>query len=191
MAGQDFPAQQQQQNFQVGMVMVPEQRVDMYASGWNSGIDMNYNPSIFAVMEVPEGPAVDAEMLAGKSTSLVQTPSDLSSSKAEVPQLDRPPVIEEAVSEVPTEPTLDSTVEIDKFDPSLALFLDDALVSSSALSQVRFEGIVLEKPSRYSIVVEGEESIDASQESVRVFERLCASMDAAFERVSLLTEHLS
>lgn len=189
MGGQEFPAQQQQ-NFQVGMVMVPDQRMDMYASGWNSGIDMNYNPSVFAVLEVPEGPALDAEMLSGKSSISVEAPSDLSSSKTEVPQLDRPPVVEETVSEVSTEPTSDSTIDIDESDPSLALFLDDALVSSTTPSEIRFGGIVLEKPSRYLIVVEGDESTDATAASVRTFERLCTSMDAAFERVSLLTEHL-
>ncbi|CRG89533.1 ribonuclease Z [Talaromyces islandicus] len=172
MGGQEF-APQQQQNFQVGMVMVPDQRMDMYASGWNSGIDMNFNPSVFAVLEVPEGPVLDAEMLSGKSLSSIHVPSDLSSSKDEAPQLDRPPV-EEVNSEVSSKPTSDSTIEIDESDPSLALFSDDSLVSSSAPCEVCFESITLEKPSRYSIVVEGDESTDAIAASVRTFERLCA-----------------
>ncbi|KAH8698625.1 hypothetical protein BGW36DRAFT_376497 [Talaromyces proteolyticus] len=186
MGGQDFPAQQQQ-NFQVGMVMVPDQRMDMYASGWNSGIDLNYNPSIFAVLEVPEGPAVDTEILSGKSSSTIPITSDLSSSKVEVPQLDRPPVFNTPGPEVVKEDTAASTAEMDESDPSLALFLDDISIPSS---ESRFVSIQPEKIPRYTLVVDSEESTEASAASVRAFERLCASMDDAFERVSLLTAHL-
>ncbi|OKL63626.1 hypothetical protein UA08_00954 [Talaromyces atroroseus] len=181
---QEFPGHQQ--NFQVNMVMVPDNRMDVYAAGWNSGIDMNYtNASVFAVLEVPDGPAVDLEVLSGKSSNFIEPFSE--STKLEVPQLERPPI---AVS--PSAETIkgvaDTTYELDESDPSFALFLEDVPSTSTTSSLVSFVTIQSEKPSHYKLAVEPTSS-DISAASVRSFERLCASIDAAFERVDAGTNY--
>lgn len=176
-----------QQNMQGNMVMVQDNRMDIYSTGWNSGIDMNYtNANVFAVLEVPEGPAIDSEILSGKSSNFVETSSD--SSKIEVPQLERPPVITSSAIES-TKKVADSSYELDETDPSFALFLDDVSPSSATMSRISFDGVQTEKACVYQLVVE-QDSEDISVASVRRFERLCSSMDAAFERVCRATDYL-
>lgn len=181
-AGQEFSAHQQQ-NYQVNMVMVPDNRMDTYAAGWNSGIDMNYTHApVFAVLEVPEGPAVDLELLSGKSSNFVEPSSE--SSKLEVPQIERPPLaVSNSTDNI--KGIADSTYELDESDPSFALFLDE--VPSKSVPS--FVSIQSEKPSQYQLAVEPT-SGDFAAASVRNFERLCSSMDAAFERVCRITDHL-
>ncbi|EED21430.1 bZIP transcription factor (LziP), putative [Talaromyces stipitatus ATCC 10500] len=171
---------------QVNMVIVPDNHMDLYAAGWNSGIDMNYNPSVFAVLEVPEGP-VDLEALSGKSSSFETPASSCESSKVEVPQLEQPPI---------APPTTVSTCEptraieaLDETDPCFALFLDNVPAVLSGQSSILFNEVDSGKPSQYKLVVD-QESEDISELSVRDFKRLCYSMDAAFERVCRVTDHL-
>lgn len=182
-AGQEFPPQQR--NYQVNMVMVPDNRMDVYASGWNSGIDMNYNnASVFAVLDVPEGPAIDSEILSGKSSNFVE-PS-FESSKLELPQLDRSPV---AISPVETtKEVANPTHDLDESDPCFDLFRDEVPVKSTGLD-LSLTPIQSEKTSLYKLAVEPATS-EISAASERRFERLCASMDAAFERVCRVTDHL-
>ncbi|KAJ9298863.1 transcriptional regulator family: bZIP [Paecilomyces variotii] len=190
---QDF---QMQQNPQVGMVMVPEQSVnvptmDMNAGGWNSGIDMNFtNAPVFAVFEVPE-PVIDTGVLCGKSSNFVGS-EVLETSKDEVPSLERPPV-PEGLKEKTNVGTPNPDVEIDESDPAFALFLDSPPVSqSSSPEKVQniFDGVKSEKaPSAFELVVE-DESTEVSAVTMRRFERLCHSMEAAFQRVSMVTAHL-
>lgn len=168
---------------QVNMTMVADNRMDVYGAGWNSGIDMNYNPSVFAVLEVPE-PIIEVEALSGKSINF-ETPLESSGlSKVEVPQLERP---------VPTSTVVDTceaaaTEELDETDPCFALFRDDVPVSS-APSAALFEKLESEKPSQYTLVVD-QGSKDVSESSMRDFKRLCSSMDAAFDRVCRVTDYL-
>lgn len=168
---------------QVNMTMVPDNRMDVYGAGWNSGIDMNYNPSVFAVFEVPE-PAIEVEALSGKSSSF-ETPLESSeSSKVEVPQLERPVTASTVVDTSETQ----ATEALDETDPCFALFRDDIPVSS-AFPATLFERLESEKSSQYTLVVD-QESEDVSESSMRDFKRLCSSMDAAFERVCRVTDHL-
>ncbi|KAL1963896.1 hypothetical protein VTN77DRAFT_7702 [Rasamsonia byssochlamydoides] len=186
---QDF---QVHQNLQVGMAMVPDHGMDIHGSGWNSGIDMDFaNASVFAVLEVPEGPAIDTDLLSGKSSNFVDLASD--SAKDEVPCLERPPVLETEAAESKITGVADPSVEIDESDPSFALFLDEAPAASQSSSDMLgdlFGGIDLEKVfAHYELVVE-DESADVSAATMHRFERLCASMEAAYQRVSMVTSHL-
>lgn len=167
---------------QVNMTMVQDNRMDVYGAGWNSGIDMNYNPSVFAVFEVPE-PAIEVEALSGKSSSL-ETPLESSESKVEVPQLERPVTASTVVDTC----EIQATEELDETDPCFALFRDHVPVSSASPATL-FERLESEKPSQYTLVVD-QESEDVSESSMRDFKRLCSSMDAAFERVCRVTDHL-
>lgn len=178
--GQEF---QMQQNPQANMVMVPNQGMDhssmgMNSAGWNSGIDMNYgNTPVFAVMEVPEGPALDAEVLSGKSSSSFSIPE---SSKNEAPVVDRP------ISDSPSQSDIgvaNPDVEIDESDPAFALFVD----APAPAADITFEGVSTEKTAQFTLVVDNSEVSDSAK---RTFNALCNSIDAAFERVSAVTSHL-
>ncbi|RAL05460.1 bZIP transcription factor [Aspergillus ibericus CBS 121593] len=175
-----------QQPPQVGMVMVSNQGLDVSAmglnGGWNSGIDMNFgNPSVFAVLEVPE-PTIDTEVLSGKTSSIMDSslPS-IPSSKDEAPVLESLPIVIEAEqkSDIGVE---NPDVVIDESDPAFALFADRPAPTSEE-SDVSFDGIGAEKSApAFELVVEAD---------ARRFAHFCNSMEAAFERVSMMTAHLS
>ncbi|EKV18895.1 BZIP transcription factor (LziP), putative [Penicillium digitatum PHI26] len=178
--GQEF---QMQQTPQANMVMVPNQGMDpssmgMNNGGWNSGIDMNYgNTPVFAVMEVPEGPALDAQVLSGKPFSPFSIPE---SSKNEAPIVDRP------ASDSPSQSDIGAAnpdVEIDESDPAFALFVD----SPAPVTNIAFEGVSTEKTAQFQLVVDNSEVSDSAK---KTFHALCNSIDAAFERVSAVTSHL-
>lgn len=188
---QDFQGRQPQ-DFQVGMVMVPEYGMDAHAPGWNSGIDMNFTHApVFAVFQVPEGPAVDTDLLSGKTSNWVELPSS-ATSKGELPCLERPPAVE--TSQTTSERVVaDSKFEIDESDPAFALFLDEVPAVSTTpcdISDNMFGGIESEKVfAHYELVVD-DGSIEISAATIHRFERFCSSMEAAFQRVSRVTSHL-
>lgn len=180
---------QVQQNPQVSMVMVPNQGMDahmMNNGGWNSGIDMNYgNTPVFAVLDVPEGPALDIEALSGKSSS----PVGLSEgSKDEAPLLDLPE------SDVPTQTSdigvANPDVEIDESDPAFALFVDSPVPSSTSSDDASFDGVVTDKAAPHFELVVDQASAEVTAAAQNRFKYLCASIEGAFERVSLVTSHL-
>lgn len=177
---------QMQQNSQAGMVMVPNQSMDMSAmglnnAGWNSGIDMNFtNAPVFAVMELPEGPSLDTEAISGKSSSFLGNclPQP---SKDEVPAFECPPVAEESKEGTGIE---NPDVEIDESDPAFALFLDSP--PSSQETSEQFDGVKSEKALPiFELVVQSDSRTSADR-----FAQLCLSMEAAFQRVSTVTSHL-
>ncbi|KAJ6031718.1 hypothetical protein N7540_002450 [Penicillium herquei] len=170
-----------QHNPQTNMVMVPNQSMDtsMINSGWNSGIDMNYgNTPVFAVLEVPEGPAFDAEVLSGKSSAMPSSEP----SKDEAPVISHP----EVASQKSDIGVANPDVEIDESDPAFALFVDSP--APSVASELVFEGVSSEKSSsQYELVVDNTQVSAAARAR---FHTLCSSMEAAFERVSSVTSHL-
>jgi hypothetical protein len=175
---------QMQQNPQPNMVMMPNQGMDpnmaMNNAGWNSGIDMNFgNASVFAVMEVPEGPAFDAEVLSGKSSSFTLP----ASSKNDAP------IVDTSTSDSSRQYDIgvaNPDVEFDESDPAFALFVDTPAPTSSD-AEITFKGISNEKASQYVLVVDNSEVSDSAKST---FDALCQSIDAAFERVSAITSHL-
>lgn len=174
---------QMQQNPQANMVMVPNQGMDpnmgMNNAGWNSGIDMNFgNASVFAVMEVPEGPVLDAEVLSGKSSFIELSEN----SKNDVPVVSRP------ASDSPQSDigVANPDVEIDESDPAFALFVDSPAPATSHVD-LTFEGVSSEKASQFELVVDNS---NVSTAAKKRFDSLCLSIDAAFERVSAVTSHL-
>lgn len=176
---QEFPMQQ---TADVGMVMVPNQAVDVSSmglnnGGWNSGIDMNFaNTPVFAVMDVPQGPVIDAEMLSGKSSSIVDACMP-ETTKDSIPSLDRPPVVEEA-------PVESKGVDLEISDPD-PLF-DGTPVTPSDETPESFEGVQPEKESpMFELVVESEAKAAANR-----LKQLCDSMEGSFQRISKATSHL-
>lgn len=182
------------QNPQVGMVMVPNQPMDVSAMGinnsaWNTGIDMSYgNTPVFAVLEVPEGPALDAEMLSGKSSTLFRTClPEVSSAKDEIPMIERPPNTKEETNDSPVG-VENPDIQFDESDPAFALFADSPAKASSSDSPVEFPCTIRSEKSSpaFELVVENESKATADR-----FIVLCNSMEAAFQRVSVMTSHLS
>lgn len=180
---------QMQQNPQVSMVMVPNQGMDasmMNNGGWNSGIDMNYgNTPVFAVLDVPEGPVLDMEALSGKSSS----PLGLSEgSKDEAPVLDRP----ESAASAPQSDigVANPDVEIDESDPAFALFVDSSAPTPASNDDASFDGVESEKAAPYFELIIDQTSTQITAAAQNRFNYLCTSIEAAFERVSLVTSHL-
>ncbi|KAJ0425835.1 hypothetical protein BJY00DRAFT_273836 [Aspergillus carlsbadensis] len=176
-----------QQNSQMGMMMVPSQGIDVTAmnmnnGGWNTGIDLSFgNPSVFAVFEVPEPPVLDTEALIGKSSTFsgVSLPEI---SVKEGSQLESLPSVD---GQMPADAG-DSNVEIDESDPVLALFADQPKQSVKTVTcESSLADIELGKPS-LELIVDGSASSAASR-----LDSLCHSMEAAFQRVSMMTAHLS
>lgn len=177
-----------QQNPQ--MVMVPNQGLDVSAmglnnGGWNSGIDMNYaNTPIFAVLEVPEPPVIDTEILSGKGSPLGTLLPETTSNKEEAPVLDCPQMAQPP--QAPGVGVENPDVEFDESDPAFALFAD-LPTSVPELSEERFEGLASDKSAPvFEIIVENESKATAQR-----FAQFCRSMEASFQRVSMFTSHLS
>ncbi|RDW90231.1 bZIP transcription factor [Aspergillus mulundensis] len=183
---QGYPMQQQ--SSQMGMMMVPSQGIDvstmnMNNAGWNSGID--FNPSVFAVLEVPQPPALDAAALSGKSYSLDGVSFAGTSSNKDTPSIPCSPCIEGSGEETSMDAG-DVNVEVDGSDPVLALFADQPKQSVSKIAQEPlFDGIESDKAPAFELVVEN----DSKAAAIRLA-HLCSSMEDAFQRVSNLTAHL-
>ncbi|KKK15929.1 hypothetical protein AOCH_000644 [Aspergillus ochraceoroseus] len=180
------------QGSQVGMMMVPNQAMDVSAmnmnnGGWNSGIDMNFgNAPVFAVLEVPEPAIVDAEILSGKSSSFVETYiPEISSSKDDAPVLERLSIVEQPQQQTAVTGVENPDVEIDESDPAFALFVDQPRTTPAQESAPSFEGIQSDKAPSLALVVENDSKTAANRLAY-----LCDSMEAAFQRVSLMTSHL-
>lgn len=175
---------QMQQNPQV--MMVPQQNMDSSAmvmnnGSWNSGIDMNYgNTNVFAVLDIPQGPVLDAEVLSGKSSPLGVSEC----SKDERPVIDNP------ADDAPSRDigVANPDVDLDESDPAFALFIDSPVSVSSKDDAPSFDGVRPEKSSpHFELVVERSEVTTATKSR---FAHLCHSIEAAFERVSSVTSHL-
>lgn len=174
---QDFSMQQ---NPDVGMVMVPNQGIDVSAmgmnnGGWNSGIDMNYgNTPVFAVTEVPEGPPIGTDLLSGKPSPVDTYVPE--SPKENIPSLDCPPVTE-GKDDAPS--IKEPEIELGEHD---SLF--DAPVSSQPPDS--FDGVQPSKESpTFELVIESDPDVAVSR-----LKQLCSSMEGAFQRVSKATSHL-
>lgn len=182
----------QQPRQRIGMALMPDidfTNIDLNA-GWNTPFDQSYNPTptVFAVTEVPQGPAVDAGVLSGKtSKSMPSFSSD--SSKEQVPVIERIPAAEDL--ETPSMTSCDD-VELDESDPAFALFIDAPSSKAAVVEPFEdfFGGMPLEKAfSRLEVVVY-HSSVDEDTIAMDRLERLCSSMEEAFQRIGSVTSHL-
>lgn len=185
------------QHQQIGMVMMPEPRVDFSMLNLNAD-GFGYQPQVYAVLETPELPQIDTDALMGKSSNFVGESLVLDSDKADAPSIEVPvpPVVEEVqASEANVEsPRTDSVVvnlDGDIFDddgcaspPSHPLELD----TNGFLAIDIFGGIEPEKAfARYELVDSSVEDKIACMALGRV-ERLAASLAntlSALERLDI------
>lgn len=185
----------QLQNQQVGMTMVPEPVVDFSSlevnpsGNWNSALNVN-NFQVFAVSEIPEGPAIESEILAGKS-NLIMGCNEVEETTKDLPAIELLPL-----SKLETQPTDAVTPMINEdvyLDPvAFALFIDTPSTAKimPLSNAVQESSISLnEKDAPHIDLI----LKDANSEAISLarLERMCSSLDAIGSRLSTFTSHLS
>ena len=202
------PPSSQNVNPHVGMTMIPEENTFQYNAaesannGWtDSNMDFRglYDAQVYAVTEVPQGPAVDSmsfAMLHGKQSNFVGSYSSYGS-KDEPAEIEPMPVSAEKVLTPDVIERCPQEVDIDVSDPAFALFIDQRHSSSEPAAiepEDRIFGeIELEKAfGRLELVIaeDPNESREVSSATIERFERLCSRLDAASSRVAAITSHL-
>ena len=159
---------------------------DSINNNWNVGVDFGFNPQVFSVTELPQGPAVDSidvGVLSGKSERC-EMPEIFSEKKESVPAIETPP---SAIKEEPEFVERDD-VELDESDPAFALFADALTISkpSEPIYQIfgpidfekaveHFEIVVDDTPSNHDGVV--------SASTMARFERLCTDLESTSEKL--------
>ena len=168
--------------------------MDSTNNNWNVGTDFNFNTQIFAVTELPQGPAVDTintSVLSGKSEEPLMPASSFEEKTESIPSIEVPPSVKL------DEPTFEGRddVELDESDPAFALFTSAPSPASPSCAAPTepvyqlFGSIDFGKAiERFDIVVENERGQDnpdgiVSAATMARFERYCASLDASLERL--------
>ncbi len=193
--------QQTHNDPQIGMALIPETHVNFptlldSTNPWTENIDLGiYNTQVFAVTELPPGPAIDhidVGLLCGKCSN-VGASYPANEPKDNGPVVERMPTPEKAQI-VPDLENADDDVEFDESDPAFALFSDSSPPPTNTVvspSDQLFGPIELEKAlSRLELVVGGEAHVggEISTATMERFERLCSGLAAASERISTMTE---
>ena len=197
------PQSQQFDTPYIGMAMIPEHPVDLnvYESNtdsWTNNMDFSlYDQQVFAVTSLPEGPAIDqlTPTLKSDKTSASILPLPTSEmAKTDAPVIAKMPCTD-AVEPSTEQVVVDEDVEFDESDPAFALFSDcpaSTKLSTAEVEEPIFGTIQLEKAfGRVELVVE-DGSMDADAENsaaTETFQRLCSSLDALSERISLVVPH--
>ena len=202
------PSSSQNANAHVGMTMIPEESsfqyntVETANNGWtNNNMDFRglYDAQVYAVTEVPQGPAVDSinfAMLHGKTSNFVGSYSNYGS-KDEPAEIEPMPVSVEKATIPEVIEHRSEEVDMDDSDPAFALFIDQPRTSSKPAAVVEpedsiFGEIELEKAfGRLELVVaeDPNESQEVSSATIERFERLCSRIDAASSRVAAITPY--
>lgn len=181
-----YNAQQQVQNQQIGLAMIPEQTVDFSMLDLNTDGAYSYQPQVFSVFGIPETP-IDTDLLSGKSSNRCSLASEVE--KVELPVVERAPAAVEVEVEVEEVETVDQEFDA---DPAFALFvtatpspktqsIDDVSELLSAIPA---------KPEHFSLVVEPSLSSDAADVAMRKVDRICDGLEQIADRLRSLTVNL-
>ncbi|KAI9793734.1 MAG: hypothetical protein M1833_000680 [Piccolia ochrophora] len=204
VAQQQFPGTQQG-DAHIGMTFVPDSTVDFSAldlngnNAWGlantaTGIWGANQPQVFAVTEVPEGPAVDqidTDALSGKSSNFVGS-HFTDECKQALPDIERLPEAKEGVKSEIIESS--ESEDSDESNPAFALYADSKTTSPSPAStpvttscEEPLFGLDSEKLfARYDLVP----SHDLNDATMDRFFRICGAAEAAFQRLEQMTSHL-
>ena len=184
-----YAAQQQMQNQQINLAILPEHNMD-FSMLDITGDGFNYQPQVFSVLEMPEV-AIDTTVLSGKISNFVGPSFDSDDEKVELPVIERMPVKEIAPIEVA--PVVDEEFDA---DPTLALFSHATPTKSQSESHLDLEiapifgGIESEKAlARYELVDAATIEVTEAIAIARV-ERLCSTLDDVAARLERMTLHL-
>jgi bZIP-type transcription factor MBZ1 len=197
------PYQQQQfnmsqpENPQIGMALIPETPLDLSALNLNTnsnwGVNMNgfnyQQPQVFAVLEVPEGPAnpIDTEALSGKGLhAFTEEGEPAETIKHDCPVIERPVESQTPVStEVEEE---DDDPEFDLYRSSPASTKTDSPAAPLEQHESMFGNVNAEKVfAHFELFVSNDAE---NQRLMDRFERMCATMEPIYQRVAAMTSHL-
>lgn len=198
---QQFGGMSQPENTQIGMTLIPETQLDLSmlnitnSNNNNWGMNNNMNsfnfqqPQVFAVMELPEGPAhpIDTEALSGKghSSFFTEEESPVDEIKPDFPIVQRP--IESTSS------TTDNVEEEDD-DPEFDLYRSSPSSTSTITAaplenhESLFGAANPEKVFAHFELFVSTETDD--QLLMEQFEKMCAATEPAMQRIQALTSHL-
>ncbi|KAI0843395.1 hypothetical protein F5Y06DRAFT_3051 [Hypoxylon sp. FL0890] len=190
--------QQNHQQQQIGMVMIPEHTMDFSMLNINSDA-FNYQPQVFTILETPEIPVIDTEALAGKTSNLVGEYFGSDSEKTDAPILEAP-IFSSAKALEPRETPEPAVCEATMADLDGDIYDDEEAtvvstkpveLDTDSLVAVDIFGVVESEKAlaRYELVDSSDEDITASIAARRV-ERLAASINAVFARLDLLADGL-
>lgn len=168
--------------------------LDVNGPGWNSGIDMNFanNPSVFAVVDVPAGPALDeldSSALSGKGSVVPSLPLySTTTTKDDVPSIELPSAVTMDAKSQPTVPLVD----IDEADrPAPSDQQQPTTTHRDSTSADLFEDRRSADPSvRLHNADEEKPPDDVTDATKARFERLCTSIEDPYRRVGRATSHL-
>jgi hypothetical protein len=186
----------QPENTHVGMTLVPETQLDFSmlninnnssnTANWNMNNGFNnYQPRVFAVTELPEGPAnpLDISAMSGKGHSTIFAAEDEASvdeeAKSDYPVIERP---------VQSEQPIMAAIEDDDEDSEYDLYRSSPAPSAapSASHETLFSNP--EKVFGRFTLVTSNEATDALLSEC--LERRIAAMEPAFQRISAITSML-
>ncbi|KAF2124844.1 hypothetical protein P153DRAFT_379422 [Dothidotthia symphoricarpi CBS 119687] len=193
---QQFGGMPRSENTHVGMTLVPETQIDFSmlninqnSNNANWGMNNGFNfqqPRVYAVLELPEGPAnpLDVEAMSGKGYSALFAAEDNASveeTKPDYPVIERP-----AQSQMPA--VAASSVEEDDEDDEYALYRSSPAPSSAASLDKVFGTIVPEKVFAHFDLVVSDEAEEVR--SMELLERRISAMEPCFQRIAAMTSML-
>lgn len=176
----------QQQDLTVGMTTIPETQLDFSAlnlNGNNWGMPNgfgSYEPQVFAVTELPEGPAAPLDIVSKGEESVIERFTSVEEFKNELPEIQR----HETSAKPAAEP-----VEIDESDPTMTLYANaPRFTATPAMEQPCepiFGNVAPEKAfARIELTVTDGSDVAALEERLAM---LCARADAPFARLQTMS----
>lgn len=180
-------AQQLHNQPQIGMAMIPEQSIDFSmldapSSGYNSSF------SVFAVTDLPIGPAVDTGIISGKSSNFVEPKSEQKDTP-DVPSLPVRAMRPDFKQNVEFHEDLSVEFDAEEF-PLFATTPNPTTNPTVDLTPI-FGNIPAEKALAHIDLHVIEQSTDTDVIASSRLEQSCARLDASWERVEALVSHLS
>ncbi|KAI1780356.1 hypothetical protein F4818DRAFT_435564 [Hypoxylon cercidicola] len=184
----------QHQHHQIGMVMMPEQTMDLSMLSINTD-GFNYQPQVFTVLEAPEVPILDGYTMSGKTSDFVPESFTPEAEKTIAPVIELPGLPETSVF-IPDVGPVDSEQSVTSLDGDI--FVDEARewwsqpveLDTDSLTPVDiFGGIELEKAFSRLELSECEQSAEDITVALasRRIKRLAASLEPIVARLDLLT----
>jgi len=180
-----YAAQQQMQQQQIGMAMIPEHNMDFSMLDLNSDGAFTYQPQVFSVLSLPET-VIDTEILSGKSSFTPSLPSD--DEKVELPVIERAPAV--AIIEEKEVKIVDE--EFDS-DPAFALYASSSATTVSKPQELDINALISSlpcKPVQFELIVESSDNTDEAEAAMQKVDRICASLDRMADKLLSLTINL-
>lgn len=182
------------ENPQIGMALIPETPLDismlnLNSNNWgmNNLNSFNYQqPQVFAVLEVPEGPAnpIDTDALSGKGHSAffaAEDESPVEEVKPDFPVIQRP--VESTAAPVEVEEDEDPEFDLYRSSPAPVSTVAPVEHHESLFGDANPEKVF----AHFELFISDEA---ADQQLMERFEKQCAAMEAVYQRIASFTSHL-